>query len=80
MSVSENEMDRELLARIAEKYFARNKRKKSDSLDFNADAVPEKEDTADPKQSGRQPTTEDCGPIVKNRGHWRLLFSPLILL
>jgi hypothetical protein len=75
MAVSENDVDRELLNRIAEAYFARRRRK--------SEASPE-ESSADRKEddrpSGDDSTRQKVTP--QYRRHWRdaFKFTPLMIL
>jgi len=75
MAVSENDVDRELLNRIAEAYFARKQRQ---------DAAAAKDGAAGDEQDGS--SKKDNRPNQKaapqHRRHWRdaLRFTPLLIL
>jgi hypothetical protein len=75
MAVSESDVDRELLNRIAEAYFARRRKQSAASPD---------EGRTDPNKTDR-PTDSDPGrqkATPQYRRHWRdaLRFTPLMIL
>ena len=74
MAVSENDVDRELLNRIAEAYFAR-RRQSAASPDEGKDDL-NKPDRSAGDDSGKQKTTPQY------RRHWRdaFKFTPLMIL
>jgi hypothetical protein len=75
MAVSENDVDRELLNRIAEAYFAKKRRQDSAAAKDGA--------TGDERDSGSKRddrTSQKATP--QHRRHWRdaLRFTPLVIL
>ena len=85
MAVSENDMDRELLSKIAAEYFARKKKtgRISSEKDCPNDPAGKKDETAKGGGDGeaeREHPIGDQKPNASYRRHWRQIFSPLIVL
>jgi hypothetical protein len=75
MAVSENDVDRELLNRIAEAYFARKRRQDAAAAEDGA--------TGDERDEGsKKDDRPNQKAVPQHRRHWRdaLRFTPLLIL